>query len=190
METLNKGFDSKLSTTQLEGTWRDKALLQPLGYFVETDSVHQALISIQRLVADLPEYDQMHLPIWWVYHMHQRKITVLEGFATDFASVPRFGWLIIAPHEIRRPAVLHDALYRLLWALLHAKHITRKQFSAWRYEADLLFRESMNYLDPQIARWKRSMAYRAVRAFGGFSGAAREIETPRERIKKAKPRGK
>ena len=39
------------------------------------------------------------------------KITAKKGFKTDLASVPRIAWNIIAPFDIARSAVIHDALY-------------------------------------------------------------------------------
>jgi hypothetical protein len=48
---------------------------------------------------------------WWIdYETKQDKVTVEEGFQTDFGSVPRFLWSIINPTGWNA-FVLHDYMY-------------------------------------------------------------------------------
>jgi hypothetical protein len=81
-------------------------------------------------------------------------ITVPSGFITDFATVPRiFRWYITGHGKTRRPAVLHDYLYR-------NKAGTRKQ-------ADQLFRDALR--EEGMSKIRSTVLYLAVRLFGGFS---------------------
>lgn len=78
-------------------------------------------------------------------------IIVPEGFLTDFASSPRFTWIIIPPDGIyTQSAVLHDFCYS-------KKLYTRKK-------CDYIFYESMGVLGvPQSKRW---IMWKSVRLFG------------------------
>lgn len=79
------------------------------------------------------------------------RISVPEGFETDFASVPRIFWTILPPDgEYTQAAVLHDYLYNT------------KKFS--RKYSDDIFLMAMEALG--VALWKRNIMYRAVRMFG------------------------
>ena len=40
------------------------------------------------------------------------KITCKKDFVTDLASVPRICWMLIAPWDIARAAIIHDLLYK------------------------------------------------------------------------------
>ena len=40
------------------------------------------------------------------------KITCKKEFVTDLASVPRICWMLIAPWDIARAAIIHDLLYK------------------------------------------------------------------------------
>ena len=81
-------------------------------------------------------------------------IIVLEGFITDFASVPRFFWRAIPPWGKYSPAcVVHDFLYT------YGTYGDRKH-------ADLVLYELMEALG--VAWWRRKMIYRGVRLGGGF----------------------
>lgn len=82
-------------------------------------------------------------------------VTVPTGFITDFASVPRILWAIIAPTgRHTKAAVLHDYLYSTSSTL----NFTRKH-------CDKLFLEAMKILG--VKKWKRVLMYRGVRLFGG-----------------------
>lgn len=71
-----------------------------------------------------------------------------EGFATDFASVPRIPLAyLLAGCTAHAPAVLHDWLIRSNYCK--------------REEADLLFREAMESID--MPNWRINIMYNAVR---------------------------
>ena len=77
--------------------------------------------------------------------------TVQAGFTTDFASVPRFLWGIVAPvgkHAIA--AIVHDYAYRT--------------GGMTRWEADALFRSLMQRAG--VKWWKRWLMWLVVRCLG------------------------
>nr|WP_246459599.1 DUF1353 domain-containing protein [Puniceicoccus vermicola] len=111
----------------------------------------------------------MPLPLW--FEFEGRKLTVWGGFKTDYASIPRGLWFLLAPRQIRRAAILHDAGYRILGFLRDQKIITNRQFSIFRETFDDLFFEAMGHVDPSISAFKRCAAFRSVRAFGWMRGA-------------------
>ena len=75
-----------------------------------------------------------------------------QGFSSDLASIPRFLWFLIAPHELGiDSALIHDFMYR--------NHIGSREL------ADRMFLWNMELSG--VRKWKRNVAYRAVRAFGG-----------------------
>lgn len=77
--------------------------------------------------------------------------TIPKGFKTDFASIPQgFRWLITGHDQTRKPAVLHDYLYR--------KGIGTKK------NADTLFKDAMK--EEGTPWYKRHAAYLAVHLFG------------------------
>ena len=78
-------------------------------------------------------------------------IEVPKGFTTDFATVPRFLWILFPPDgQYTQAAVLHDNLY------------SRKIYS--RLKSDRIFREAMKVLG--VGWWKKGTMYNAVRLFG------------------------
>ena len=82
-----------------------------------------------------------------------REIIVPSGFVTDLASVPGpLRGLVSGVKETRKPAVVHDYLYR--------KKIGTR---AW---ADAVFREAMK--DTKTPFWKRWICWAGVR-IGGWS---------------------
>ncbi len=82
-------------------------------------------------------------------------IAVPHGFVTDFASVPRVLWMIVAPWGRHGPAaVLHDFGY---W---HHRPDDRRYW-------DDVFNEAMAVLE--VHPIVRSILYRAVRWFGGWA---------------------
>jgi len=81
-------------------------------------------------------------------------ITVIEGFITDFASVPRVLWSILPPTgRYTKAAVLHDYLYS------NASHLDLN-----RKQCDKMFLQAMEILG--VKKWVRNTIYRAVRIFG------------------------
>jgi hypothetical protein len=80
------------------------------------------------------------------------KIVVPKGFVTDFASIPRVFWAVLAPDdEYVMPAIVHDWLY---W-----------QQTLSRSESDTILRLAMEEL--KLDTWKIRAIYKAVSLFGG-----------------------
>ena len=166
-----KGFDSYTKAVQLGANPHFEKLLEPLGYYVESVSIHRSLIQLCSIIRSLDLDTLKKAHVWFGYAPHLLKLTIFDGFILDYASVPRPGWVVISPKEIRRPAAFHDALYRAVNNLRKLRIITRSQRSEFRYQADRLFREQMEHVEPSLPRWKKVTAYRFVRLFGGFTTA-------------------
>lgn len=78
-------------------------------------------------------------------------VVVPTGFVTDFASIPRLFWAVLAPDDdYMLAAVVHDWLY---W-----------QQDLSREQADLAMRLGMEEL--RVEAWKTAAIHRAVRLFG------------------------
>ena len=81
-------------------------------------------------------------------------ITVPPGFITDFASIPRVFWPIIAPNgKHGKAAVIHDYCY--------ATACYRK------LRSDRIFLEGMEVL--KVEEWKRQTMFHAVVMFGWWA---------------------
>ncbi len=93
-------------------------------------------------------------------------ITVPQGFKFDLASVPRVFWGLISPFDLSIVAPLvHDFLYHHKGdppeeAVDPPRMYTRKA-------SDVLFKRIMK--QEGVWRWRRQLAYTAVRLFGGGS---------------------
>lgn len=80
-------------------------------------------------------------------------ITVPVGFYTDFASVPRLGFIYaMLGDRAHEPAVIHDWLY-------YADITTREMADNVLYEAMTVF---------GISDWQRDLIYEGVRAGGWY----------------------
>jgi hypothetical protein len=116
------------------------------------------------IVKVLEEYRfELYRP--FVFHLDSKyskaKITVPAGFVTDFASVPRAFWSIIAPYgKHAKAAVLHDFLYAC-----HGYAFGDQLVSFTRKECDDIFLKAMEVLGVNPA--KRWIMYQAVRLFAG-----------------------
>lgn len=95
----------------------------------------------------------------WRHAGHPCTICVPAGFITDLASVPRLLWWLIAPFCLGPAAVLHDFLYRR-GGFYGGRTWTRR-------DVDRLFGRVMR--ESGVPRWKRRLAFRAVRLFGRSS---------------------
>ena len=116
------------------------------------------------------------------------KITAPKGFKTDLASVPRIAWSIIAPFDIARSAVIHDALYSAIreYREDNGYHVgsggssetaeSKKVSSKAKKVADKVFLEAMLESDPPIAKWKAYASYYSVVLFGRWSIIPRETD--------------
>ena len=116
------------------------------------------------------------------------KITAFKGFKTDLASVPRVAWSFIAPFDIARAAVIHDALYSAIreYREENGYHVgsggsgesdESKEVSAKaKVIADKVFLEAMLQSDPPIAKWKAKASYYSVVLFGRWSIIPRDTD--------------
>lgn len=87
------------------------------------------------------------------HHSDGLDFIIPKGFKTDFASIPRIFWNIIAPlgkHTL--PSVLHDYLY----TFGHSLGISRKQ-------ADKIFFDAM--IESHVARITANFMWFCVRIF-------------------------
>ena len=88
-----------------------------------------------------------------------------KGYEFDLASVPRVAWPIIAPFELSILAPLfHDLIYEFKGRPPADMVAPYRTFE--RVEADDLFLRLM--IEEGVSRWRRSLAYTAVRAAGGL----------------------
>ena len=111
------------------------------------------------------------------------KITCKKGFVTDLASVPRICWMLIAPWDIARAAIIHDLLYKRIRQYraeagdlienLNAQEVV-DTYKAAKKEADKVFLAAMKDADPSVPKWKIMSAYYSVVLFGRWSIIPRE----------------
>lgn len=136
----------------------------------------------------LPDGDHFALVEACLFYSAELRQTLVapEGFITDFASTPP-GVRNVFPKSgpWNRPAIIHDAGYRLRLLTLDGQ---RRLLN--KLEVDRLFLEGMNAVDaeakaktppePGIAEWKRRWMYRAVRLFGHGEFSKRRPEHLRQ----------
>jgi len=111
----------------------------------------------------------------WVGGGFNRKIIVPKGFVFDLASVPRIFWTPtgISPDRLRWTSpLIHDFLYEHKGKLPAGSYFWqpnagwKEDTTVWtRKNADRIFCRLMR--EDGISRFKRRMAYRAVR-LGGY----------------------
>tara|TARA_A100001037_G_C14624233_1_gene402920 strand:- start:3 stop:485 length:483 start_codon:yes stop_codon:yes gene_type:complete len=111
------------------------------------------------------------------------KITCKKDFVTDLASVPRICWMLIAPWDIARAAIIHDLLYKRirqyrakegdLTENINAEEVINN-YKAAKKEADKVFLAAMKDADPSVPKWKIYSAYYSVVLFGRWSIIPRE----------------
>jgi len=97
------------------------------------------------------------------------KVYALKGYDTDLASIPRFGWALVAPWDVARAAIIHDVLYGVLRDALTNKTHDEKLINEMRAAADRVFLEGMSLAEPKVATWKAKPCYWSVRPFGRFA---------------------
>ena len=108
------------------------------------------------------------------------KITCKKDFVTDLASVPRICWMLIAPWDIARAAIIHDLLYKRIRqyrAKLDMDNLQYDEISAYKdakKEADKVFLAAMKDAAPAVPKWKIYSAYYAVVLCGRWSIIPRE----------------
>lgn len=90
--------------------------------------------------------------------------TIPEGYTFDLASIPRGVWTLIAPFELSLVApLLHDFQYEHKGELPIGSMMPPHKMG--RKEVDKIFYEIMKM--EGVSWWRRQLAYRAVRWFGG-----------------------
>ncbi len=107
-----------------------------------------------------PKGDRFRLVYSQTYYTAQGRVTVPRGYATDFASVPRWLWSVFPPiGQHNRACVLHDWLYdnRLFEEKLGAT-------AARKFADDELYRR-LKEADP-ARRFRHYCFYYACRWFG------------------------
>ena len=111
------------------------------------------------------------------------KITCKKDFVTDLASVPRICWMLIAPWDIARAAIIHDLLYKRIRQYREKEgvldeHPTAatvvRNYKTAKKEADKVFLAAMKDADPSVPKWKICSAYYSVVLFGRWSIIPRE----------------
>ena len=178
---MNAGFDTFVRSEQLADSWLWERITVDLGYWVQSRKLQAALVEFQEWIKRIEKSTGVDLPQYCGYSPLNRKLTVFAGFDTDYASVPRIFWKLFDRKEIRRAAILHDALYRLLRWLWKQGLLSRSQRRLYRKLADDIFLEAMPYSVPPVPGWKIAAAYRSVRMFGwiGWSSNKKPINPPR-----------
>ena len=97
------------------------------------------------------------------------KVHAPKGYDTDLASIPRAGWILVAPWDVARAAIIHDVLYGALrQALTNGAHDI-KLINEMRAAADRTFLEAMGHAEPPVKMWKAKPCYWSVRPFGRFA---------------------
>ena len=97
------------------------------------------------------------------------KVTVKKGFVTDLASVPRICWVLIAPWDVARAAIIHDLLYKRIRQYRGAGKEDSNVVKKAKKAADHVFLLAMKDAEPSVPKWKIYSAYYAVRLFGRWS---------------------
>ena len=111
------------------------------------------------------------------------KITCKKDFVTDLASVPRICWMLIAPWDIARAAIIHDLLYKRIRQYREKEgsldahpnsYEVVQNYKTAKKEADKVFLAAMKDADPSVPKWKIYSAYYSVVLFGRWSIIPRE----------------
>lgn len=152
------GFDSSSLVEQNNSVKFPWILRRDLGYWIESKRLGIEVDYFNRFYSGLLKY--------WSFDANKKKITTKKGLRTDFASIPRFIWVILSSTDIRRPALQHDAQCRDLSWLYRFGWVCRKDAVRYKKIFDLVFLESMTYTEPRIPEWKRKGAYYGVRLGG------------------------
>ena len=96
------------------------------------------------------------------------KVHAPAGYDTDLASIPRVGWMVVAPWDVARAAIIHDVLYGALREAFDSDWDV-KIINEMRKAADNVFREGMQAAEPKIPNWKSSPCFWSVRPFGHWA---------------------
>jgi hypothetical protein len=139
---------------------REWVLTEPLTFEVEK-------FRVPDMVATLADWKQMD--IQFSDTPDSILITVPVGYHTDLASVSRAMWSILAPWDVARGAVVHDALYGAIRKCKEAGTMSKEHIKRLRRQADDIFKLGMDAADPKVPNWKIVTCYYSVRSFGWTS---------------------
>ncbi len=114
----------------------------------------------------------------WMVEQVQNRIRIPAGYTYDGVSVPRIAWSLsgVTPDGLMRAAALvHDFIYAHEGRLPEGSHEFKRDDTTWtpvlgrwrRRDTDRLFARMMR--EAGVPRFRRRMAYRAVRLLGGFA---------------------
>ena len=113
-------------------------------------------------------WKQMGVKITRTAKATKAKVHAPAGYDTDLASIPRIGWMVVAPWDVARAAIIHDVLYGALREAFETDWDV-KIINEMRKAADNVFREGMQAAEPKIPNWKSSPCFWSVRPFGRFA---------------------
>ena len=113
-------------------------------------------------------WKQMGVKITRTAKATKAKVHAPAGYDTDLASIPRVGWMVVAPWDVARAAIIHDVLYGALREAFETNWDV-KLINEMRKAADNVFREGMQAAEPKIPNWKSSPCFWSVRPFGRFA---------------------
>jgi len=97
------------------------------------------------------------------------RIYAPKGYHTDLASIPRAGWVLVAPWDVARAAIIHDVLYGALRTAFLNGSMDIKKIDKLREVADHVFLEGMSQSEPPVKMWKAKPCFWSVRPFGRFA---------------------
>ena len=113
-------------------------------------------------------WKQMGVKITRTAKASKAKVHAPAGYDTDLASIPRIGWMVVAPWDVARAAIIHDVLYGALREAFETNWDV-KLINEMRKAADNVFREGMQAAEPKIPNWKSSPCFWSVRPFGHWA---------------------
>ena len=113
-------------------------------------------------------WQQMGVKITRASKSTKAKVHAPAGYDTDLASIPRIGWMVVAPWDVARAAIIHDVLYGALREAFDNDWDV-KVINEMRKAADNVFREGMQAAEPKIPNWKSSPCFWSVRPFGRWA---------------------
>jgi hypothetical protein len=138
--------------------------MKELAYRLSHDRVEIADSRLPPPVVTYSGNGRWRLEAPYAYTDGETAITIPAGFDFDLSSVPRIFWPLVAPFELSIVAPLvHDFLYRYRGKPPAGSVLPARSYS--RAEADAVFRRIMEA--ENVAWWRRTIAYLAVRGLGG-----------------------
>lgn len=101
----------------------------------------------------------------WTITFAGMTVTIPAGTASDLASIPRFLWWMMAPHELTiEAAIIHDVLYSHL-GVIPPSWVAEGEYRTFtRAESDAVLSEMADRFG--AVDWRRRVAYGGVRAGG------------------------